>query len=436
MRNRGKMTIIGLSLVVAAGVLVSFTSNKEDEKMKRYQIIHHKDGELEEYDTLLPQNSTFTVENFLAEKGIENKNVEIVKIPSVSMHKGKNGEHVIIKELSHDSDSNGDGESMNVQIFCELDDDGNMTTKKIVDGEEVELTEEELEQIMIHHSESDHAIIDIDIDIDDISEMIDIDIDDITDLIDVETETSFIMEEVEGEGEVVKIICEKDEDGNVVTKKFVNEEEVEMTPEELEELEQHQDAHGKHMVIKIDGEEELNLDLDKMLKELKIELSEELDINLEEIMKELETVEGELENHKIIMKTIDISTDGLKDAEMMKVMRTDKGEDFTIVLVTEGIDAADEPTKTAIHEIASESNITTFPNPNEGVFTLRLNQAEKAKTKIEITDMQGKVVFKENLGRFSGTYEKGIDLKEFGTGVYLINIQEGGKTTTEKVVVK
>lgn len=76
-----------------------------------------------------------------------------------------------------------------------------------------------------------------------------------------------------------------------------------------------------------------------------------------------------------------------------------------------------------------------YPNPNQGVFTIRYdNNAEPAKN-ITITDMVGRIVFEENIENLSGTYEKTVDLTEFGTGLYILKIhKENTKEVNELVI--
>ena len=78
------------------------------------------------------------------------------------------------------------------------------------------------------------------------------------------------------------------------------------------------------------------------------------------------------------------------------------------------------------------SDMLIFPNPNIGVFTIQFDQKEKLKTKIEIINTQGKVVFKDNLGKFSGQYRKEIDLKNEGAGLYIVKVQQGSNLSSYK----
>lgn len=113
------------------------------------------------------------------------------------------------------------------------------------------------------------------------------------------------------------------------------------------------------------------------------------------------------------------------------------GEDFTLVLVTENFDEnAEIQTSTNSQRMAMNDPISVYPNPNNGTFTIAFTQQEKVKTSIEVVDVQGKVVFKEKLGAFSGSYKKELDLKKHGVGVYIVNVQQGDEISARKVIVE
>jgi hypothetical protein len=84
----------------------------------------------------------------------------------------------------------------------------------------------------------------------------------------------------------------------------------------------------------------------------------------------------------------------------------------------------------------SSENMDVYPNPNDGTFKIRYESDEKQKTNITVTDASGKKVFEEDLGKFSGSYEKEIDLKKFGSGMYTITIQNGNNEEVQKVMIK
>jgi hypothetical protein len=49
--------------------------------------------------------------------------------------------------------------------------------------------------------------------------------------------------------------------------------------------------------------------------------------------------------------------------------------------------------------------------------------------------MDGKLVYIEELGKFSGTYRKQIDLSGFGSGLYIIRLSNGKQQSSQHVIV-
>ncbi len=359
--------------------------------MKKYQIIHHSNGETTTYDTVLPMNSSLTPEQFVASKGISSEHLEVVKIPSISEIET---EKEMIKTFLHEVEieSDGEGNSEEVQIKVEIDENGEMITQKFVNGEEVEITDEELQEIKTSHGKHGKVI-------------------------------ELRLDDEEGDQqfeEHVEISVEMDDEGNLITKKIVNGEEVELSEEELENLRVFEMTDGDDLNVFIDSEE-----LREEMKELTLEmekLMEEADENAQLIVKRIETNIGDDFDW--------ISEDG---EQQIRVFSSDN-EDHTIVLVTENYD---ETTSSEAKILLDDSNseTTVFPNPNDGTFSISLNNDEAVKTKIVITDANGKKVFEENLGKFSGKYNKEVNLKEFGSGMYTVTIESGKNKEVNKVMI-
>lgn len=420
-------------------LLVSFTGDDNGKKKsKRYQVIHHQNGEVLEFDTVIPMGSNYTVENFLADKGIQSNNVEIINIPSMGENKmvmnhrihhdshGDGGEesHFVIKEMLHDLEVEGDGKDIEVRVFCETDDDGNIVGKKIVNGKEVEFSEEELQKMrkMREEGHKGHRV-------------------------------HRMRFEGDGHHQSVQIMKEVDDNGKVTVKKIVDGKEVELTDEERKELES--DSHEMRIFIENGEVEDLLKDMEIDIRELEGD-QKEIEVHIEKLIENIEQMEGEDGERKVIVRKhvihgdhdgeemIEELIDG-EDAEIvweskdgnseMRVATLGDQEDFTIVIVSEEYEGQGANAAKSI-ETRAGSDLSIYPNPNDGNFTLRLKQEKKAKTAVKVTDAQGKVVFEEDLGRFSGEYTKDFNLKQYGTGVYLINIQQGGDVTTEKVVVR
>lgn len=366
-------------------LIFSFTNDNGDKK-KKYHIIHQSKGETITYDTILPMSSSYTPEQFLKDKGISDKNAEIVVLPTLS----EGGEETkkmktIVREMKIDENGTASSEEK-VEINVEIDENGNMTTKKTVNGVEVEMTEEELNDIK---RQSDENMIQL----------------------------RFPDEEMGMPDERVEIKVEMDDKGNKTVKKIVNGEEVEMTEEELEKLE----------ILEFMGDEQMKMIVDD-------EHAQGLEIEMEkgagEDKKEIKVIHRQVEMHPGGEQN-----GALKAGEpRIMIMSTGAEEDFTLVVVTENYDAANEgKTKMVFEHKTNEMNV--YPNPNDGSFTIRFESDEDVKTTITVTDANGKKVFEEKLGKFSGSYEKEVDLKKFGSGMYTITIQRGDNETVQKVMI-
>lgn len=314
MKSLRKVGLVGVGSLVLTGMLMSFAI-KDGGKKKRYQIIHSEKGEVVEYDTLIPMNSNYTVDQFLADKGISNKEVEIINIPSfgdemmIFDEEMKEGSNVFIKEIHSESDGEGEREMEVVKIIKEENDNGEVTIKKIVNSEEVEMTAEDLKTLEAVEGGNHEGMKVIKMEID---------------------EDSIV--DIEGDSEVVKIICELDDDGNMKAQKFVNGKEVELTKEELEQFKVEEGKlKGEHKVIRID------MDSDG-------ELDENMEIQIEKIIEEIHEEHGTEGSDQVIIKRIDV--DGEEDVNTWISSHTDSQvevisegkEDFTIVLVSEDLD--------------------------------------------------------------------------------------------------
>lgn len=394
MKSIQKIALIGGVLVTSSALLFSFNkSNGEGEKMKKYQIIHHSNGKTTTYDTVVPMRSSFTPEQFVASKGISTKNIEIIKIPALSeLEAERKMIKTLVREIDIEKDGNGKQEE--VEIKVEIDDDGTVKTQKIVNGVEVEMTEDEIQDIKTKHGKH--------------GKVIEMHIDDAKD---------------GKKEERVEISVEIDDAGNVVTKKIVNGEEVEMTEQELENLHVFEMKDAEDIRVFIDNES-----LENELKELELEI--------EQLMGE------ESEHEQVIVKRIDLHSGEeddfnwiSEDGEQHVVMMSSDNEDHTLVLVTENYDE-NASAKTKIMMEESNSNTNIFPNPNDGTFRIRYQSDEAVKTKVTVTDANGKKVFEDNLGKFSGTYDKEVDLKKFGTGMYTVTIEGGNTKEVQKVMIQ
>lgn len=84
--------------------------------------------------------------------------------------------------------------------------------------------------------------------------------------------------------------------------------------------------------------------------------------------------------------------------------------------------------------IKVSENITLFPNPNNGIFTVRIKESHNTGATMIITNLLGQVIYQKsgNLIR-EGDYE--IDSGQLPKGVYFLTLGEGNKQQTIKFIV-
>jgi len=93
-------------------------------------------------------------------------------------------------------------------------------------------------------------------------------------------------------------------------------------------------------------------------------------------------------------------------------------------------------TNTGMGSISAASfSAAILPNPNQGFFTLQFNAPERSAYTIEVCNLLGQVVYREQLENFSGAWSKGINLSEQNKGVYLLSIRNTSQNGVVRKIV-
>ena len=87
------------------------------------------------------------------------------------------------------------------------------------------------------------------------------------------------------------------------------------------------------------------------------------------------------------------------------------------------------------NHVSVTDNITLFPNPNSGIFTLRFNQTQTNKVDVRVINVLGQTVFAMDSYR-PNERELNINPGSLGKGVYFVNISDGNKSGTIKFIVQ
>jgi S1-C subfamily serine protease len=82
------------------------------------------------------------------------------------------------------------------------------------------------------------------------------------------------------------------------------------------------------------------------------------------------------------------------------------------------------------------TQVTLFPNPSMGMFTLKFNLPQNGDTAIRIFNNLGREIYNYELSGFSGEFEDNIDISQNGAGSYFLAITQNGKTMTKKIILQ
>ncbi len=127
--------------------------------------------------------------------------------------------------------------------------------------------------------------------------------------------------------------------------------------------------------------------------------------------------------------TVDSASAGLGTTTYTAAVTTENG-----CITEKSIDITFEDC-TSIPENENAVTYAVFPNPNKGVFTLRLEADENQKVTWQVIDRNGKEVYPEEEIRLKQAYEQELDLSHLSDGVYFLKITYENYTHTQKVII-
>jgi subtilisin-like proprotein convertase family protein len=82
----------------------------------------------------------------------------------------------------------------------------------------------------------------------------------------------------------------------------------------------------------------------------------------------------------------------------------------------------------------SFEELKVFPNPNNGEFTFTLSTSS-SEVHAEVFDIRGRLIYQQNF-EANGSVNEKISLKNAQSGLYVLNITDGSKQSTRKIIVE
>ena len=98
-------------------------------------------------------------------------------------------------------------------------------------------------------------------------------------------------------------------------------------------------------------------------------------------------------------------------------------------------DMSDIEDVTAVNDPFAGVNIRIYPNPNNGLFKLTINNFKSGRHGIEIMNIHGQILFRNVINDPTG-FSESIDLTKFGKGLYLLRIIDGNNTKVKKILIR
>ncbi|HYV91913.1 MAG TPA: FG-GAP-like repeat-containing protein [Chitinophagales bacterium] len=91
---------------------------------------------------------------------------------------------------------------------------------------------------------------------------------------------------------------------------------------------------------------------------------------------------------------------------------------------------------TGVESTISSSQFELFPNPSPGLVTIASDAAMSGKVKMEVADIEGKILLSRTEDGMKSGEQIHLDLSQFPKGIYFLNIESGANTMQHKIVIQ
>ena len=75
-----------------------------------------------------------------------------------------------------------------------------------------------------------------------------------------------------------------------------------------------------------------------------------------------------------------------------------------------------------------------YPNPNSGSFNIKFNNAI-SNTDVEVYDVRGRLIYNKDFN-VTGNFNENVTLNSAQSGLYLVNVKNGDRKITKKIIVE
>ena len=84
---------------------------------------------------------------------------------------------------------------------------------------------------------------------------------------------------------------------------------------------------------------------------------------------------------------------------------------------------------------ASGIDLKAYPVPTQSEVTISFEVAQNAQVKVQVSNLLGQVVYKDDKAGFIGFYTQKVNLSSYSAGIYVLKVSVGSKVYTRKITV-
>ncbi len=89
----------------------------------------------------------------------------------------------------------------------------------------------------------------------------------------------------------------------------------------------------------------------------------------------------------------------------------------------------------SLSNISQTTNVSVFPNPSNGIFSLEINSESNQALVLELVNIQGQIVFSKELNVFS-KYSESFDFSNLAPGIYTMHLTNDNFNEISKIVIQ
>ena len=80
-------------------------------------------------------------------------------------------------------------------------------------------------------------------------------------------------------------------------------------------------------------------------------------------------------------------------------------------------------------------DFSVYPNPSQGEFTIQFGTATSTAVQLKVFDIRGRTLVQKNY-ETSGQFNQTLDLQNLASGVYLLEVGDGSRSMTKKIIIE